>query len=513
MAPSGNPEVKSSGTADAAPAICFIVTCKGRLHHLRQTLPALAKQTGAECVVVDYDCPDHTYLWVSEHFPSVRVVRVPDAPTFNLARARNIGAMVTQALWLCFVDADIALADEFSARVVPTLLAGHFYRPQPMPWDACGTLICPRDRFVAIDGYDEAIEGWGGEDDDLYHRLTLAGCRLGAFPGELLAALTHQDSERVEHYAIKNRWLNQRINSLYLHIKYDLARQIGPQALALATRRSIHSEVARTLLADAERGATSSRIEVNIPDRIEVPLDPRWRLKRQWVYVIEDSADAAAAALTPPTAPNLSASVAPASAYLAAHGVAKLHLGCGARILDGWLNVDIEPCSPQVLRLDATQAFPFADASFDYIFSEHMIEHLSYPQGQQMLAECRRVLKPGGVLRIATPDLAFLVALYGAEKSALQNAYLEWAHMQFIAWAPEASDTFVVNNFVRDWGHQFIYDPKTLHRALRDAGFTTPAACEINASSHDALCGLEHLERMPEGFLRLETMVFEAEKT
>ena len=169
--------------------------------------------------------------------------------------------------------------------------------------------------------------------------------------------------------------------------------------------------------------------------------------------------------------------------------------------------------SPQVLRLDATQAFPFADASFDYIFSEHMIEHLSYPQGQQMLAECRRVLKPGGVLRIATPDLAFLVALYGAEKSALQNAYLEWAHMQFIAWAPEASDTFVINNFVRDWGHQFIYDAKTLHRALRDAGFATPVACELNASSHDALCGLEHLERMPEGFLRLETMVFEAEKT
>ena len=79
--------------------------------------------------------------------------------------------------------------------------------------------------FAAVEGYDEAIEGWGCEDDDLYHRLTLAGCLLGTFPGELLTALPHDDSERVEHYAIKSRWLSQRINSLYLHIKYDLRRQ------------------------------------------------------------------------------------------------------------------------------------------------------------------------------------------------------------------------------------------------------------------------------------------------
>ena len=496
--------------ANSTSSICFVVTCKGRLHHLRQTLPALMTQIGTECVIVDYDCPDHTYLWVSEHFPSARIVRVNDAPTFNLARARNIGAAVAQAPWLCFVDADIALAGNFSIHVIPTLLAGNFYRPQPMPWDACGTVICPRDRFIAIEGYDEAIEGWGGEDDDLYYRLTLAGCKLGAFPGELLGALTHQDSARVEHYAIKDRWLNQRINSLYLHIKYDLARQVGPQALTIAARRSIHSEVARTLLADAQRGAANSRIEVNIPDRIEVPLDPSWRLKRQWVFMIENTATTAATAQTPLAAPNLSPAVTPAGAYLATHVTAKLHLGCGSRILDGWLNVDIEPCSAQVLRLDATQPFPFADNSFDYLFSEHMIEHLNFPQGQQMLAECRRVLKSGGVLRIATPDLAFLVALYDTKKSALQNAYLEWAHKHFTTWAPETSDTFVINNFVRDWGHQFIYDSKTLHQALITAGFTALVICEINASIHATLCGLEHVQRMPEGFLRLETMVFEA---
>jgi len=496
---------------DALPAICFVVTCKGRLHHLRQTLPALAAQAGTECVVVDYDCPDRTCLWVGENFPAVRTVHVRDAPTFNLAHARNIGASVARAPWLCFVDADITLAPDFAARVVPTLRTGHFYRPQPMPWDACGTSICPRVSFAAVEGYDEAIEGWGCEDDDLYHRLTLAGCLLGTFPGELLTALPHDDSERVEHYAIKSRWLSQRINSLYLHIKYDLRRQIGPQALPLDARRNIHHEVARTLLADAERGATSSRIEVNIPDRIEVPLDPQWRLKRQWIYSIESNAGAAAAAMSrqaPATAPATN----PALTYLGNHPVAKLHLGCGTRLLDGWLNADIQPCTPYVLRLDATQPFPFADATFDYLFSEHMLEHLTYPQGLQMLAECRRVLKPGGVLRIATPDLAFLVALYGTGKSALQNAYVEWAHARFTPWAPRADDTFVINNFVRDWGHQFIYDAKTLEQALRDAGFGAPLACELNNSSHAALHQLEHVDRMPEGFLRLETMVFEASR-
>ena len=75
------------------------------------------------------------------------------------------------------------------------------------------------------------------------------------------------------------------------------------------------------------------------------------------------------------------------------------------------------------MYLDATQTFPLPDCSFDYIFSEHMIEHVTYQNGKRMILECYRVLKPGGLLRISTPDLSFLVDLY---KDIIKGTYLAY---------------------------------------------------------------------------------------
>src|SRR5687768_11548268 len=113
--------------------------------------------------------------------------------------------------------------------------------------------------------------------------------------------------------------------------------------------------------------------------------------------------------------------------YLSRPGARKLHLGCGGNILGGWLNADLEPNSPDIARIDVTQRLPFEDTCFDYVFSEHLIEHLSYPQGLQLLSESHRVMRPGGRVRISTPDLAFLVGLYTANKSHLQMSYIAWS--------------------------------------------------------------------------------------
>src|SRR4030095_12453732 len=133
---------------------------------------------------------------------------------------------------------------------------------------------------------------------------------------------------------------------------------------------------------------------------------------------------------------------------------------CGDHLLDGWLNADLFPRSAMVLHLDATGPFPFGDEEFDYVFSEHMIEHISYAQGLHMLSECYRILRKNRKIRISTPNLAFLIDLYKERKSDLQNEYIKWATDEFISFAPGYTDTFVINNFVRDWGHRFIYDEK-----------------------------------------------------
>jgi SAM-dependent methyltransferase len=82
-----------------------------------------------------------------------------------------------------------------------------------------------------------------------------------------------------------------------------------------------------------------------------------------------------------------------------------LMLGSDKRVLPGWLSVDKVCVRPAVVYMDATKRFPFPDASFDAIACEHLIEHVSYAEGQVMLRECRRILKLGGVLRLSTPDL------------------------------------------------------------------------------------------------------------
>ena len=198
--------------------------------------------------------------------------------------------------------------------------------------------------------------------------------------------------------------------------------------------------------------------------------------------------------------------------YFGTHEIRKLHIGCGDHILDGWLNADLLPQSATILHLDTTKPFPFGNEKFHYIFSEHLIEHLSYPQGLHMLSECYRVLRGDGKIRISTPNLAFLIDLYKEKKSHLQREYMKWSAEQYRKFIPCCDDVVIINNFVRNWGHQFIYDEKELSESLKEAGFTKITKCELNKSEDEALRNLENVKRMPEGFLRLETITLEGTK-
>ncbi len=198
--------------------------------------------------------------------------------------------------------------------------------------------------------------------------------------------------------------------------------------------------------------------------------------------------------------------------YFAQPGLKKLHLGCGDYLLQGWLNTDYEPVTPNVCFLDVTRSFPFATDSFAYVYHEHLIEHLPLAGGIHLLQECFRVLQPGGVMRVTTPDVQFLLNLMQAEKSAQQLAYLSWETDTYVRWAPRAEDIFVFNNFVRDWGHQFIYDVKTLVRLLGEAGFREVKQVALEESHWPELQKLENVGRMPAGFLALESFALEAVK-
>jgi predicted SAM-dependent methyltransferase len=197
--------------------------------------------------------------------------------------------------------------------------------------------------------------------------------------------------------------------------------------------------------------------------------------------------------------------------YLQKTTTPKLHIGGGWRILDGWLNTDVE-LIPDVMEMDATQRFPFGDGTFQYVYTEHMIEHVPYPQGIYMLRECHRVMRNGGVIRVITPDLAAMMRLYGGDLSADQKKYLSWFCQTFVPAEYPHGAVSTINAMFRLWGHQFIYDEATLADAMRAAGFGSVTRWSLGESDHSDLQDLGNERRYPEGLLNCESLTLEGRK-
>lgn len=285
---------------DTPTTFSIITTCKGRLAHLRQSLPLMVGQRGGcEVIVVDYDCPEGTASWVRSNHAQTRVVEVAEAPTFNPSKARNRGAALARGDWLVFVDADILLSPGFIERFVGRLSPGHFYRPRPAVPDMHGMFICSRSNFLEVGGYDEAIQGWGGEDPDIYHRLReFFARRCVWFPGDWLGFIEHSDDERVRFAALADKALSHRVNTLYRTVKYDLFKLSGVPHIALAMREQLHARVRHVVLDAVSTGIAQCSFNVDVSTLPGITLPRDCSLSRTLRY--EFRAPTAEPTSTPP---------------------------------------------------------------------------------------------------------------------------------------------------------------------------------------------------------------------
>ena len=94
------------------------------------------------------------------------------------------------------------------------------------------------------------------------------------------------------------------------------------------------------------------------------------------------------------------------------NGLKMINLGCGHRFHPDWVNVDFTSSGPGVIAHNLLAGIPFQDEAYDVVYHSHMLEHLPRGQTAGFIGECFRVLKPGGLMRVAVPDLEQIVRWY-----------------------------------------------------------------------------------------------------
>lgn len=252
--------------------LTLITTCKNRLDHLRQTLPAMRGQSFSDVIVVDYGCEQGTSDWVAAAHDGVGCIRVDDDPRFSLARARNIGARAARTEFICFVDADVILNEDLGAWLKQHDRPGAFYLSgaRRMP-ELSGFVICRKAHFDKAGGYDEVFRGWGGEDKDLYDRLRLLGLRAIAIPATALTAIRHGDEFRALGQNDKGGFSSKReaiaITQVYRNIKMDLQL-----LLQRPLEMTFREELFQLIVANNAKAVETRQAEFSL--RVNVPLAP-----------------------------------------------------------------------------------------------------------------------------------------------------------------------------------------------------------------------------------------------
>jgi predicted SAM-dependent methyltransferase len=202
----------------------------------------------------------------------------------------------------------------------------------------------------------------------------------------------------------------------------------------------------------------------------------------------------------------------------------RLNVGCGSTTPAEWINIDNSPTLwlarrplawrlGRLLRLipadmedapawarsivyaNALRGLPFDTGSVDAIYASHFLEHLSREGAGRFLKEARRLLRPGGLIRIVVPDLAAIVELYlrarecgdpHAADSLFEDLWVVDKGLErYPSWFRP------LKAFLRTDVHRWMYDEASLRALIEEAGFLE---VQSRGCLESAIPGLETVE-------------------
>jgi predicted SAM-dependent methyltransferase len=212
------------------------------------------------------------------------------------------------------------------------------------------------------------------------------------------------------------------------------------------------------------------------------------------------------------------------------NGVIRVHLGCGLITPSDWVNLDgsynarlaKHPVlrralhtlhvteadkiqvrwNPGIVIHDLRKPLPFRDGSVSAVYSSHVLEHMYFNDGQQLIRECFRVLEGGGVLRLVVPDLQTIVREYLGEhpfrepqNGAVRLRPADQLNHRLLMKAQSPPSCNFFSRLYSSWmdfhSHKWMYDADSLIHHLESAGFNDVRQMELH---HSRISGVEQVE-------------------
>lgn len=225
---------------DRVPVISFCTTCKGRLHHLRETLPANLEANAVyfshiEFILLDYDSQDGLADWVADHLQEhlrsglVTYYRMTDREYFHTAHAKNVTHLLSKGEIICNLDADNYLDSELVLAIREVFQSNSRSIIRGKRRCTRGRIVINRCDFLTLGGYNEEMQGYGHEDNEFVRRGTrYLGLKRHAL-GRFDKYISHSHTERAMNSPFKSIRESNRINRALMQVNLQRGQLVANQ--------------------------------------------------------------------------------------------------------------------------------------------------------------------------------------------------------------------------------------------------------------------------------------------